>query len=649
MIHAQNDILATVGVCAKVDGSRQSRLAIDKARVDVVKSENESGLVVSTVDATAMALSEPWALGLRQRLQAFRFLSIVPLATIVRSESKVWRPMRFLFAGAPASWAFYVGEYSKAEVAMILYYYGSVNILQLMKNPGEPRKLKGPSLRLLIMSIKLASFVLLAPFEVYATLQRLGIVPFWPILPYPTWYRSTLSGLLRGPDLPQSLCWSTALLYARSIVSTPLFVFAAISYMKPVVAQTLYRYLRASLPKPTHPDRYSLQGAHEDELDDGTIVGLINEDETDDRECTSVIDVLAKDLQAIGRNWQIFRNGCSDLVSGSVDWLSGRPEPSVEASRSSSSSSTVPPLPSDLRETMEAMTELIDNEDSLPPPPESVPGLRPGLQDLLDPIPHTTGHNDLAARRLHGLSTPQASPLRFPSSDSDFPISPRNQSPYADAPPTTQPATPRNQSPPRHDSSSSSISPSRLSTPPPPIEISTSTARTGTLHMNVTIPTDITNTHSEPSRGFQAPPPGSSDSDSSDGDDEEPRPYHRVTTLTAHAAEAMAQHLSYQIAELLFLPLEALFVRSVALTFWTAPGLLMNSRGAAGRWTGDLYPLGSWFGMGLRAGGWRGVGDYAGKMFLVWGLQVGMGFAVWEMSTGLMWLAGLKWYDWTKL
>ena len=111
----------------------------------------------------------------------------------------------------------------------------------------------------------------------------------------------------------------------------------------------------------------------------------------------------------------------------------------------------------------------------------------------------------------------------------------------------------------------------------------------------------------------------------------------------------MAQHLSYQIAELLFLPLEALFIRSVALTFWTAPGLLINSRGAAGRWTGDLYPLGSWFGMGLRAGGWRGVGDYAGKMFLVWGLQVGMGFAVWEMSTGLMWLAGLKWYDWMKL
>ncbi|KAL9129916.1 MAG: hypothetical protein Q9217_001764 [Psora testacea] len=631
MTHAQNDVLATVGVCAKVDsstGSRKSRSAMDKSRVEIVKNENESGLLVSTVDVTVMTLIEPWAVGLRQRLQAFRFLSGVPLTTIVKSDWRVWHPMKFFFAGAPASWAFYALENGKTEAAMILYYYGYVGLLECLKKPGEPKKLSGPMSRLLL-KLKLASFILLTPLEIHATLQRLGIAPTWAILPHPTSYRSILGGLFLVPNLPQPLNWTMALEYIRSVAVIPLLVFAAISYAKPAVTLTLYKYLRAALPKPTHPDKYSLQGAHEDELDGGTIPGLIDEDETEDREVTSVIDILAKDLQAIGRNWQILQDRCSDFVTRNVNWLSHRTRPTNELSNSPSSSpSTVLALPCDLTEAMESMPETIENDDSPPQSQESLDGMRTEFQRLVDAVLGTTTDNDRSTRRGHTDFSPRASPLRLPSSDPNFPTFPQDQSPYTVVEPTSSR---------RRDSSSSSIVLWPLSTPSPPIQ------------MNDMIPADMAVRTSNFSQGFQAPLASSTDSDSSNSHEEEPRPYHRVTALTAHAAEAMAQHLSYQFADLLFLPLDALFVRSVAMTFWSAPGLSTTTRGAAGRWKGDVYPLGSWFGMGLRAGGWRGICDYAGKMLLVWVMQVGMGFAVWELSTGLMWWAGLRWYDWLNL
>ena len=314
-----------------------------------------------------------------------------------------------------------------------------------------------------------------------------------------------------------------------------------------------------------------------------------------------------------------------------------------------SSPSTVPALPSDPREAMESIPETIQVDGNLPQPPESVPALRPGFQDLLDPMPNTTADNSMVTRRRNARSSPRPSPLRSQSSDPDMTELPQAESANTVAVPVSPLAPSTNPLSQRRDSQFSSDVPSRLSTPPPPIEITTSTARTGTLHMNVTIPLDIAERSSHSSHGSRAPPAIPSDGDESDRGEKKPRPYHRVTALTTHAAEAMAQRLSHQLADLLFMPLETLLVRSVAMTFWSAPGLSIAARGAAGRWIEDVYPLGSWFGLGLRNGGWRGVREYAGKMVLVWGMQVGMGFVIWELSTGFMWWAGLRWYDWTKM
>lgn len=74
---AQNDVLATVGVCVGVNADGQpiqSQLddlrnhVLDKSQIDAVVRENDIGLLVSSADNT-LVLASLYAVGFRRRLQ----------------------------------------------------------------------------------------------------------------------------------------------------------------------------------------------------------------------------------------------------------------------------------------------------------------------------------------------------------------------------------------------------------------------------------------------------------------------------------------------------------------------------------------------------------------------------------------------------
>ena len=126
------------------------------------------------------------------------------------------------------------------------------------------------------------------------------------------------------------------------------------------------------------------------------------------------------------------------------------------------------------------------------------------------------------------------------------------------------------------------------------------------------------------------------------------RRQHRVTALTTYAADSIATNLAGYIEAIMLLPLEALFVRSLAYSFLSSPQANPTAQAAADRWRTEIYPFGSWFGMGLR-GGWRGMGDYVGKMVLVTGMEMGVNLMLWQVCTGLSWRMGHRWYGWGNL
>ena len=121
------------------------------------------------------------------------------------------------------------------------------------------------------------------------------------------------------------------------------------------------------------------------------------------------------------------------------------------------------------------------------------------------------------------------------------------------------------------------------------------------------------------------------------------RPTHRVTLLTNIVADTMAANLATLFTHVLFLPLETLLVRSVALAYLNSAGGSTDSS----RWLrSEMYPLGSWFGMGLRGG--RAM-DYAWKMALCLGVEMALGYGVWQVGAGAAWWLGRKTHRWGRL
>ncbi|KAI4246576.1 MAG: hypothetical protein L6R40_001939 [Gallowayella cf. fulva] len=118
--------------------------------------------------------------------------------------------------------------------------------------------------------------------------------------------------------------------------------------------------------------------------------------------------------------------------------------------------------------------------------------------------------------------------------------------------------------------------------------------------------------------------------------------YH-VTRLTTLAAGTLTVSLSKMLADILLLPLEALFIRSVALAYLdTADGASYAAMGLRQ----EIYPLGSWFGTALRGG--RAM-DYVRKMTLCFGLDMLLGFGAWQVTAGAAWWVGQKFCRWGQM
>ena len=73
MMHAQNDVLSTVGLCAKINDSKQALPLESQQRLirEAIHDENEEALNLHIASQSACFLFEPYALGLRQRLQVY--------------------------------------------------------------------------------------------------------------------------------------------------------------------------------------------------------------------------------------------------------------------------------------------------------------------------------------------------------------------------------------------------------------------------------------------------------------------------------------------------------------------------------------------------------------------------------------------------
>lgn len=123
-------------------------------------------------------------------------------------------------------------------------------------------------------------------------------------------------------------------------------------------------------------------------------------------------------------------------------------------------------------------------------------------------------------------------------------------------------------------------------------------------------------------------------------------PTHRVTILSSHPVDALSSHIASLLTTTLFLPLESLYLRSLASSFLSSPALTgALPLGAAAATVGlrpDIRNLGAWFG-----GGTRGeMIAYAGKMALVLGMQAAVSTGIWGLGSALAIALGRKGFGW---
>ena len=439
-----------------------------------------------------------------------------------------------------------------------------------------------------------------------AMLQGLGLIPTWRIFPTVTSFNpfSPLSPLQLS-RLSEQTTPDTCIAFPSSIALSPIFLWWAVASTKAMVTQKIYKYLRLVIPKPRVPDTISLDAVVQD-ADSADLFGIDDvpglctaiDSRQGERENCSLLEEIAKDLQAVGRTYRILHEtamGCWEAFIGSdnsdtticVQGLEAEELQSTHAYRGAVS-----------------LHQLQDDHEA-----DGLAAMGTSRQDLLQT---TSGPRENAT--VSSIPPPDEPHLE----SSPAPISLQSQMDLS-LQTISISAIP--------EGTLTSDLNSRGSSP----EVQQPLANIGHHSADSTIISRRTSAHTLPEIFMY-----------------QLNTFHRVTQLSAYPADALAKHLSSAIADVLFLPLETLFIRSLAVSFLSHPAGSPGTRAAAGRWKSQVYPLGGWFGLGL-AGGWMGMCDYVCKMILVTGIQVGFGMAVWQVGYSLCFFLGKRCFGWGRL
>lgn len=99
---------------------------------------------------------------------------------------------------------------------------------------------------------------------------------------------------------------------------------------------------------------------------------------------------------------------------------------------------------------------------------------------------------------------------------------------------------------------------------------------------------------------------------------------HRVTILSSHPLDSLASHMSSMITSVIFMPLESLYLRSLASHF-------LSSRSAPPALQSEVVrKLSIWPGGGSKSE----ILPYLGKLGLIFGMQAAVNASVWGIITG---------------
>jgi hypothetical protein len=100
---AKNDILSTMGIVVSGE-DRNSSIPNEQQKINQIASENDFGLVITTLDQLFIFFGTWWTSSVTGRVQTYRHYAHSALLNVIQSERDTTGILRFYFSGIPA-WA----------------------------------------------------------------------------------------------------------------------------------------------------------------------------------------------------------------------------------------------------------------------------------------------------------------------------------------------------------------------------------------------------------------------------------------------------------------------------------------------------------------------------------------------------------------
>ncbi|KAJ5790580.1 uncharacterized protein N7518_007591 [Penicillium psychrosexuale] len=242
---------------------RNSSIPNEQQKINQIASENDFGLVITTLDQLFIFFGTWWTSSVTGRVQTYRQYAHSALVSVVQSERDTAGVLSFYFSGIPA-WAMSSGLAIARETPMKRVFVSLRDYVQSLTGDSlGVRSLFG----VFYTAARNAVLILSMEFYMYSTLQSLSLVSPYGIPGVQFLLPFSGESLLQLPPLPTDFSpQSLGTSLVKLLLSPGALVFLYGYYLRPELEERIYRLIRRHLPKPALPDELSVRVAFEENL-----------------------------------------------------------------------------------------------------------------------------------------------------------------------------------------------------------------------------------------------------------------------------------------------------------------------------------------------------------------------------------------------
>ncbi|KAJ5635203.1 uncharacterized protein N7484_008516 [Penicillium longicatenatum] len=262
---AKNDILSTMGIVVSGE-DRNANTSNEEQRMNQIATENDFGLVITTLDQLFVFFSTWWSSSLTGRILTFKHYAHAPLLDVIRSERETTGILGFYCAGIPG-WAIsstlaIARENPLRRFLLTIRDY----VLGFTDSGGLTLSIRA-FFAIGYHVTKHSVLVLSLEAYMYSVLQTLSLVPSNSIPSLRMLVPFGEASLFRLPPLPADFSIPSIGGFVMQLLTSPgVLTFVYAFYLRPELEERIYRLIRRQIPKPTVADELSIRVAYEENL-----------------------------------------------------------------------------------------------------------------------------------------------------------------------------------------------------------------------------------------------------------------------------------------------------------------------------------------------------------------------------------------------